>query len=385
MLTIQSGAPGTPLRSDKQLLHQIDLAGNIIRETNIGVLAAATARHGGNGHGTVRQDSQPPPVGAACLDDFDHDAIQTLPNGGTAVLVTIEKIYPPGTQGDPSGLPVDIIGDGIVILDRNWQVVWYWDAFQHAGGAPQLDINRPAVLTETCLTLNSLRAVPPLSLAGSGISPRRPIGCIATVSITGPRITPEEHPAISFCLRRNQDWLMKIDYNNGVQSGGLGTGNILWLMGADGAFTFANIDNDPYPWFSGQHEVDLENNGAGPLTLFDNGNTRKSVLAGHCGPSDCNSRGMALTIDETHMTVTPVLSTDLGVFSYGDGSAQMLSDGNYYFFAGSAPLDGAPNSGYSIEIFPTPGTVLGTLVLNMQGPTGYRGWQLPSLYVPPTS
>ena len=27
---------------------------------------------------------------------------------------------------------------------------------------------------------------------------------------------------------RNQDWVMKIDYNNGVRSGGLGTGNILW-------------------------------------------------------------------------------------------------------------------------------------------------------------
>ena len=60
----------------------------------------------------------------------------------------LQKIFPPGTQGDTSGLPVDIIGTMIIVLDNNWRVVWYFDAFQHAGGAPQLDINRPAVLGE---------------------------------------------------------------------------------------------------------------------------------------------------------------------------------------------------------------------------------------------
>jgi hypothetical protein len=73
-------------------------------------------------------------VGAACLGIFHHDAIETLPNGYAAVLVDVEKIFPAGTQGDTTGLPVDIIGDMIVVLDQNWNAVWYWDAFDPLDG-----------------------------------------------------------------------------------------------------------------------------------------------------------------------------------------------------------------------------------------------------------
>jgi len=38
---------------------------------------------------------------------------------------------------------------------------------------------------------------------------------------------------------------------------------------------------------------------------------------------------------------------------------------------------------YSMEISPTPGTASGPQVYNLQGPVGYRGWQMPSLYNPP--
>ena len=71
----------------------------------------------------------PAPVGSSCLGAFHHDAIQTLPNGYTAVLVDVEKIFPAGTQGDTSGLPVDIVGDAIIVLNQNWQVVWYFNCF----------------------------------------------------------------------------------------------------------------------------------------------------------------------------------------------------------------------------------------------------------------
>jgi hypothetical protein len=47
-----------------------------------------------------------------------------------------------------------------------------------------------------------------------------------------------------------------------------------------------------------------------------------------------NSRGMALTFNESTMQVTPVLSTSLGYFSTAMGSAQLLPDGNYFFLAG---------------------------------------------------
>ena len=98
-------------------------------------------------------------------------------------------------------------------------------------------------------------------------------------------------------------------------------------------------DNDRWPWFSHQHDIGIAAGGAGPFTVFDNGNTRivgkpPLGLGRHCGPHDCFSRGMALTLDESTMSVTPVISTDLGVFSTVLGSAQLLSGGSYFFQPG---------------------------------------------------
>jgi Arylsulfotransferase (ASST) len=154
-------------------------------------------------------------------------------------------------------------------------------------------------------------------------------------------------------------------------------------MGQDGDFTFNNIYNDPWPWFSAQHDVGMENSGAGPLSLFDNGNTRVSRPPLGVGSGD--SRGMALTIDETNMQVTPVLSVDLGVYCNEGGSAQLLSDGNYFFLPAVVAISLGMDGSFSIEILPDPGTPNGAQVLNIASPAGYRGWQMPSLYSPPTT
>lgn len=121
----------------------------------------------------------------------------------------------------------------------------------------------------------------------------------------------------------------------------------------------------------------------GPMTVFDNGNTRISPPP--VGLGSGFSRGMALTIDETAMQVTPVLSQDLGVQSFGDGSAQLLSDGHYFFMVSDVLiLPQATLVTYNIELTPTAGTTSGTQVLNVQAPQVYRAWRMPSLYGPPT-
>ena len=66
-----------------------------------------------------------------------------LPNGYIAFLGRVEKLFPPGTQGRATGKRVDILGDMAIVLDTNWQAVWYFDEFQ------QLDTNRAAPLRET--------------------------------------------------------------------------------------------------------------------------------------------------------------------------------------------------------------------------------------------
>ena len=67
---------------------------------------------------------------------------------------------------------------------------------------------------------------------------------------------------------------------------------------------------------------------------------------------------MALSFDETSMQVTPVLSVDLGVYSQAMGSAQMLTDGNYFFLCAIVPagqLGVLTGSGFGIEIQPAEG------------------------------
>ena len=137
MLSIQFGISWNTITDYQQMLRQIDLAGNIIRETNTGVMQRELLAIGAVNAGPCNVFPSPPPVGAACLDDFNHDAIQYSigSNQYTAVLCDIEKIFPPGTQGDTSGLPVDIRGAMIVVLDSNWQAVWFWDSFDPDAGA----------------------------------------------------------------------------------------------------------------------------------------------------------------------------------------------------------------------------------------------------------
>ena len=357
MLIIQNGASWNNESQIGQLLHQIDLAGNLVKETNTGVIQTELLALGATDGGPCTTIPQPAPVGSACLGGFHHE-LTTFPNGDVAALASVEKIFPPGTQGDTSGLPVDVIGDMIVVMNSNWQVIWYWDSFQF------LDVNRPAVLGETCT--DGASGCPPTFLLGHGIAP------LAKDWLHGNSLYYWSQNGDIIFSMKHQDWVDKIDYNNGT-----GTGDVLWTMGVDGTLSFNNINDDPWPWFSHQHDVTIATNGTGPFLLFDNGDTRISPpplgLGTACGPNDCYSRGMALTVDENTMTVTPVLSLSLGNYSSADGSAQLLSNGNY-FFASPLVVSLSGESNYAIEVQGN------TQVLSLQGPQGYRSWQLVSLY-----
>src|SRR5579862_1332841 len=366
LLIIESGPAWNPASQLHQLLRQIDWAGNIVRETNTGAIQQELLALGATDAQPCTAIPTPAPVGSACLGEFGHDFIHTLPNGYSAAIVDIEKIFPPGTQGDTTGLPVDIVGDMIVVLDQNWQAVWYFDAFEHAGGPPQLSITRQAVLNETCVV--NQPGCPPIFLLGNGIAPLARDWLHANSLYYWP--APQDGLAAGDLIwsSRHQDWVMRVDYQDGA-----GTGNILWRMGLDGDFLFNNVNSDPWPWFSHQHEVDIES-ASGNLTLFDNGNTRFAYLGG-------DSRGMVLQIDESAMQATPALSVDLGVYSSAVGSAQLLGDGNYFFMAGFTN----GTTGYAIEVQPSPGTLTGTQVFNMSGTLSYRSWRMTSLYTPPAT
>lgn len=395
-LADESGPSWDPGVQAYQTLRQFDWAGNIVRETNIGILEQQLRALGNPDAASCASIPTPPPVGAACIGIFNHEATQTLPNGYTALLVDVERIFPAGTQGDTSGLPVDICGDMIVVLDQNWNAVWYWDSFNPLGGGngyPQMPITRTAVLDEQCAGKGS--GCLSVFLVRQGVAPHAHDWLHGNALYYWPHdgaAPPSTAPGDLIWSSRHQDWVLKIDYQDGA-----GAGDIKWRLGPSGDFFFVNSYNDPWPWFSHQHEIAIENGGLGVFDAMDNGNTRLSPPSGagsstggvpglgsDCGPSDCHSRGMAFTLDESAMQVMPVLSVDLGVYSSAMGSAQLLADGNYYFLAAIVG-GGASLNGYDIEIQPVAGTDTGTQVLNISGPPGYRSWQMPNLYSPPTT
>ncbi len=345
ILMIASGknSAGTSV-SAGQILREIDLAGNIIRETNATRLSEQVAALSG-----IASSCQV--GGNDCLVGAIHHEAFPLPNGHTLVMTDEEKIFTDGTQGSSPANPVDIVGDVIVDLDTNWQVTWYWRAFDH------LNANRAAILGETCV--NGAAGCPPILLTTG----------TAQDWLHGNALFYNPNDGSILMSMRHQDWIIKIDYGNGT-----GSKNILWTLGKGGDF---QIDSgDSYPWFSHQHDPGFLQGGSTQLALFDNGNTRISPPPTGLGFG--NSRGYVLNVDEAHRTVTPVLLADLGFYSVALGTAELLLNGDYHFEAGFS--NSLPPYSESIEAFPD-----GTLgyTTKIPGTLVYRNFRMLNLYTPP--
>jgi arylsulfate sulfotransferase len=303
-----------------QIVREFDLAGMTVAETN-----------------AARVNEQLAAMGKRQISAFHHEA-RSLPGGNILVLATVEQILT-DVQGPGD---IDVLGDMIVVMDSNLQVVWTWDAFDH------LDPKRLAILGETC------------TIAGAGCPPFY-LASQSNDWLHGNSVqqTPDGNLLYS---ARHQDWLIKIDYNNGN-----GSGDVIWRLGREGDFTFDSADL--FPWFSHQHDGQFLPGNHTTITVFDNGNTRHFIYP------DANSRGQVLQLDEQAFTVTPVLNADLGVYSSALGAAQKLSNGNYYFGAGIL----SDNSALMIELDPSGNPVY---ALQSSGPE-YRSFRMRDLYTPP--
>jgi len=288
---VMGGNNFAPFPLSRNVLREIDLAGNSLRETN---LDAINAQLQAQGHGTITS--------------FTNDA-QRLPNGQTAAIAFTERTV------NINGTPTNYVGDMIVVLDDNFQVTWAWDAFDH------LDINRGPVLGEI------------VQLGGTEPSTAVPLlPAVDWLHINTVSMTPDQNLLLSV---RHQDWVIKIDYANGA-----GDGYVVWRLGQGGDFA-ANF-TDPKLWFSHQHTPHFIDDHT--LILFDNGNTRRA------SDPTANSRGQVWTLDEQAMTATLVLNADMGTYSDRVGSAERLSNGNYSFTSGA--IGAPPFVGQSVEVLP---------------------------------
>jgi arylsulfate sulfotransferase len=308
-----------------QTLREVDLQGLTVRETAVPAL-----------------NRQLVAMGKDPISYLSHEALR-LANGHTLILAPVERIL---TDVQGSG-PTDVLGYMVLDLDPNFQIVWTWNAFDF------LDPRRKALLGELC--------------ADSVCGPLR-LGTVANDWIHANTIarTPDGNLLISM---RHQDWIVKIDYRDGV-----GTGAVLWRLGREGDFTWLGAGDDPWPWFSHQHQVEVLSDGR--IMLYDNANTRKARSFG--GVRDTHSRGQVLQLDETARTATLLLNADLGVYSSAWGSAQALANGNYHFMSGLAPPVVGMTS-ESLEVLPD-----GTPNYRITWETGaYRSFRMRDIYSPP--
>jgi arylsulfate sulfotransferase len=258
---------------------EFDMAGITIAETN-----------------AARVNEQLGPMGIQPISGFHHEA-RKLPDGTFLVLADSERIL---TDVQGPG-PVDVIGDTILVLNPDLQVLWAWDTFDH------LDPHRMATLNEVCIAPAGLTCAP-FFLSGTAND---------WLHGNALQLTPDGNILYSM---RHQDLVIKIDYSNGS-----GTGNILWRLGNGGDFQITS--SDPNPWFSHQHDPNFESNNT-TLLLFDNGNVRQA------SDPNAHSRGQVLQIDEQNRAANVILNADTGVYSQAVGTAEQLPAGNYHFDAG---------------------------------------------------
>ena len=277
------------------------MAGDTLRETNMNAVNAELAA-----------------MGQQAITSFNHEAVR-LPNGDTAVIASNTSII------NVNGTPTTYNGNAVLVLNQNFQVAWVWNAFDW------LNTNR-------------------LPTDGEG-----PSDWLHANSISW---SPEDGDLI--VSLRAQDWVLKLDYDNGS-----GDGHIVWTLGQGGNFTIES--SDPSPWFSHQHDVQYIDDST--IVLFDDGNTRRATNP------NADSRGQELILNEQTMTATLVVNADLGNYSPALGSAQLLPNGNLAFTSGDQGA--SPNLfGQTIEVLPN-----GTQTF-VQQTTGleYRSFLMSNLY-----
>lgn len=314
-------------QTSHQFFREFDLAGITVAETN-----------------AARVNEQLAAMGRHPITSFHHDAIR-MPDGDYLVLAGSERIL---TDVQGPG-PVDVLGDIILVLDRDLKVKWFWDAFDY------LDPHRAALLNETCAY--------PATVACSAFYQ----AALANDWLHGNALQRTPDGDILYSIR-HQDWIVKIDYRDGA-----GTGKILWKLGAGGDFQITG--GGAHPWFSHQHDPHFLSDNT-TLLLFDNGNTRIAD-----NPSETSSRGQALRIDEQARTATVLLNANLKVNSSALGSAQLLDGGDYHFNAGFIVDPANPNARFT-QALETDAS--GNIVWGMQvAAQEYRNFRMKDLYTPP--
>jgi hypothetical protein len=309
------------------IIREVDLSGQTIREIDTATLGSKMQQAGFHFA----------PTG------FHHDFL-VLPNGHLIVLVNFFQSFTdlPGFPGS-----TNVLGDGLVDLDENWNPVWAWSAFDH------LDVNR------------------------------HPNGLPDWTHSNAIIYSPSDGNLL--LSMRHQSWILKIDYNNGA-----GTGNVLWRLGYQGDFALSQGD-DPSLWFYYQHYPSLisQNGPQTTLAVWDNGDNRVLDTNGDLctnpaanSPNPCYSRGVVLSVDESTRVADLVWADSPGYWSIWGGSIQQLASGNIEFDLNAPAFPPAPNVASEVQEVTqtTPPQLIWKMDIAPVPVYAYRAYRVPSLY-----
>jgi arylsulfate sulfotransferase len=305
------------------LVREFDLAGNTVKQITMSQLNASLAAAGYD----------------LTLQLFSHDVL-VLPNGHWIVLTnTLKDVV---LNGDTT--PTTVLGDVIVDLDTNLQPVWVWNEFDY------LDVNRQPWHFPDWTHTNAI-------------------------------IYSQDDGDLLVSIR-HQNWIVKVDYNNGN-----GTGDILWHLGAGGDMTLVG-GIDPTDWSYAQHGISFttpNTSGVFGLAVMDNGDDRAfpggnpnvGVNCGAPGAPACYSTATIFEINENAKTATLLFHQiqPTNLYSSFGGNAQVLDNGDVeYDLCGLVP-----ESSLTLEVTnsPDPQTVWS---LSFANNYAYRSYRLPSLY-----
>jgi hypothetical protein len=317
------GVPINPMPNGHFILNlytdllEIDLACNRIRDVSLAQVNQSLQTHGYSFD----------------LNTFHHDML-VLPNGHWIALAQITKDFTdlPGYPGT-----IGVLGDVLIDIDPNGNVVWVWSAFDH------LDVNR------------HLQGLPDWTHSNALV------------------YLPDGNLLLSM---RHQSWILKIDYRNGT-----GSGDVLWRLGEDGNFTLLD-GGDPSQWFYAQHDpVLLSANGAQMiLAIWDNGNLRIDSNGVACGSTStapaCYSRATVFQVDESTTFATLQWQDLPGFYSFWGGSIDRQGNGDIEFDM-TDPFDSDSSQIMEVTQTDSPQTVW---QMNITGANAYRGYRIPSLY-----
>ena len=310
------------------VVREADLAGNTVRELSMDTLNQKLAAAG-------FEDSDGSPYQ---LKSFHHDVL-ALPNGHWVLLTAYAKNFTnltgyPGTTG--------VLGDVLVDVDQNLNPDWVWSSFDH------LDVNRHPMNFPDWTHSNAMLYS-----------------------------ADDNNLLLSI---RHQNWIIKIDFNNGQ-----GSGNVMWRLGEGGDFKLVGATG-PTDWFYAQHGIYFftsNTTGIFNLGVMDNGNDRifppptGQVLCKPYEPASaqCYSTMQVLQLNESEMTATMVTHyvPPNSYFSFFGGNTERLANGDIHVdFC-------APSTGAIVqELDPTASQLI------WQGTTPkadqYRVQRIPSLY-----